>query len=130
MHCNTLASVVSYAGGILQVVSKNLYSLLDTMLLFCNAMKTALVVDEVPQTTEQGQLDKGKRRRAGQVAMQLSQQFSNLTSQLIVSLGKCNLKIADGSEIMCLLESIQHSAFLGDDEWSICSSVTVVHTNC
>lgn len=98
------------------MVAKNLYSLLDTMLLFCNVMKTALVVEEEPKTTEQGQLDKGKRRRAGQVAMQLSQQFNNLTSQLIVSLGQCNLKIADGSEIMCLLESMQQSAFLADDE--------------
>jgi hypothetical protein len=98
-----------------QVVAKNLHSLLDTMLLFCNVMKAALVVDVEP-TPEQRQLDKGKRRRAGQVAMQLSQQFANLTSQLIVLLGKCNLKIADGSEIMCLLASIQHSAFLEDDE--------------
>lgn len=100
----------------MQVVAKNLHSLLDTILLFCNIMKTALVVEEEPQTPEQAQLDKGKRRRAGTVAMQLSEQFRNLTSQLIVSLGRCNLKIADGSEIMCLLESIQHSAFLGDDE--------------
>jgi hypothetical protein len=96
------------------VVAKNLHALLDTILLFCNVMKTALVVDTEP-TQEQMQMDKGKRRRAGKVAMQLFQQFTSSTTQLILALGKFDLKIADGSEIMCLLESIQHSAFLGDD---------------
>lgn len=118
----------------MQVVSKNLHAILDTILLFCNVVKTALVVEGPPSNppsrpgsskqpsaapqlpVEEAQLDKARRRRAAQVAMQLADQFDNTAAQLIVSLGKCNLKIAEGSEIMCLLESLQQDVFLGDDD--------------
>lgn len=48
--------------------------------------------------------------------MQLSQQFDSLTVQIIVSLGKFNVKIAEGSAITCLLEAIQNSVLVADDE--------------
>jgi hypothetical protein len=95
------------------VVAQSLHNLLELILQFCAAVKLALAVRELPGNTEAARVDKGKRRLAGEKAMQLAQQFVHTVSSLVVLLGECEgFKYVEGSEITCLLDSIQASAFV------------------
>lgn len=100
---------ISRAWISLQVVGGSLHEMLDTILLFCVAVKKALQ----PHSALSGDSAQEKylRRAAAQHCVKCSSLFTSQIHQLIVSLSQCNLKVVSGSEVTWLLESLNCGGF-------------------
>eukprot|EP00892_Ulva_mutabilis_P010324 jgi/Ulvmu1/7664/UM038_0093.1 len=91
-----------------QVVGGSLHEMLDTMLLFCVAVKKALGPASASADEMQ---EKYVRRASAQACVKAANLFTSQIHQLVVSLSQCNLKVVSGSEVTWLLETLNFGGF-------------------